>query len=111
MIVMTGQPPWLTRTKARHELVALAGRDPDFAHTIGEIAERFEALQRALIIQWQPAGTDLDPALIEDQTFAVSRFISGVMGDFVRNGETTYDVAQLDSMIQAILNGIRDSWH
>jgi hypothetical protein len=41
--------------------------------------------------------------------FAVSRFITGVMGDFVRNDETTYDVAHLDSMIQAILEGIRGS--
>jgi hypothetical protein len=53
--------------------------------------------------------SDLDPALIDDQAFAVSRFITGVMGDFVRNDETTYDVAHLDSMIQAILEGIRDS--
>jgi DNA-binding transcriptional regulator YbjK len=110
MVVMSGQPPWLTRTKARHELVALAGRDPDLARTIGEVAERFEDLQRALITQWQPAGTDLDPALIDDQAFAVSRFITGVMGDFVRNDENTYDVAHLDSMIQAILEGIRDSF-
>ena len=110
MVVMSGQPPWLTRTKARHELVALAGRDPDLARTIGEVAERFEDLQRALITQWQPAGTDLDPALIDDQAFAVSRFITGVMGDFVRNDEPSYDVAHLDSMIQAILEGIRDSF-
>lgn len=26
MVTMSGQPPWLTRTKARHELDALAGR-------------------------------------------------------------------------------------
>lgn len=99
----------LRDTKARHELVALAGRDPDLARTIGEVAERFEDLQRALITQWQPAGTDLDPALIDDQAFAVSRFITGVMGDFVRSDETIYDVAHLDSMIQAILEGIRGS--
>ena len=110
MVVLSGQSPWIIRTKARHELVALAGRDPDLARTINNVAERFEALQRALITQWQPADTDPDSALIDDQVFAVSRFITGVMYDFVRGGENTRDVEHLDSTIQAILQGVRDCY-
>lgn len=111
MVTMAGQPPWLTRTKARHELAALAGRDPDLARTVDQVAQRFNDLQRALITQWQPAGTDPNPALISDQVFAVSHFIAGVMVDFVRNDHTTYDVAHLDTILQAILQGLRDSFH
>jgi hypothetical protein len=32
------------------------------------------------------------------------------MHDFVRNGETTYDVEHIDSTIRAILRGVRDSY-
>ena len=110
MVVMSGQSPWLTRTKARHELVALAGRDSDLARTVSEVAIRFETLQRALITQWQPTDSDPDPTLIDHQAFAVSRFITGVMHDFVRNGETTYDVEHIDSTIRAILQGVHDSY-
>jgi AcrR family transcriptional regulator len=110
MVVLSGQSPWIIRTKARHELVALAGRDPDLARTINNVAERFEDLQRALITQWQPADTDPDSALVDDQVFAVSRFITGVMHDFVRGGENTRDVENLDSTIQAILQGVRGSY-
>lgn len=111
MVVMSGQPPWLTRTRARHELIALAGRDPDLARAIEAVAERFEALQRALITQWQQTiDTMPDPELIDEQAFTVSRFVAGVMNDFVRNSDTTHSVEHLDSTIQAILQGVRGSY-
>lgn len=108
MVVMSGQPPWLTRTKARHELIALAGRDPDLANTINDVAIRFEALQRTLIAQWQQADTD--PTLIDQQAFTVGRFITGVMHDFVRAGNINYTVEHIDHTIQAILCGVQEKY-
>jgi hypothetical protein len=97
-----------------HQSSARVGRTcrtrSDLARTVSEVAARFETLQRALITQWQLTEIDADPTLIDDQAFAVSRFITGVMHDFVRNGETTYDVEHIDSVIRAILHGVRHSY-
>lgn len=109
LVFMSGQPPALTRTKARYELAVLAGRDPDLAEVMNEVVSRFDALARALLVQWQPADTDADPASIDEQVFAVLHFISGVQVDFVRGG-TPHSVEHIDQTIQAILTGVRDHY-
>ena len=103
-----GSTAWLTRTKARHELIALAGRDSDLASTINDVATRFEALQRTLIAQWQPAGAN--PTLIDQQAFTVGRFITGVMHDFVRAGNINYTVEHINHAVQAILWGVQEKY-
>jgi AcrR family transcriptional regulator len=111
MVVMSCQPPWLARTKARHELTALAGRDRDLARTMQDVNSRFIALTRAAITQWQPAGAAADADLVDEQAFVVFNFIRGVMLDFVRDGRTGHSVEHLDQVIQAILSGVRDHYY
>lgn len=108
MVVYSGQQPYLTRTRARHELIAQAGRDDDLAAAISDVAARFEAMTRAAVTEWQPPGTPASAALLDEQNFAVTHFIQGVMVDFVRGEHATHSVEHLDHMIQAILAGVRD---
>jgi AcrR family transcriptional regulator len=106
MVVLSGQQPFLTRTRARHELVALAGRDPDLAAAIRDVATRFEEMIRAVITAWRPPDSPVDAAVLDEQNFAVTRFIQGVMVDFVRGDRTEHSVEQVDRIIQAILVGV-----
>jgi DNA-binding transcriptional regulator YbjK len=109
MVVYSGQMPFLVRTRARHELIAQAGRDPDLATVIADVGRRFESMTREAIVAWQPAGTRWDPALVDDQNFAVMHFIQGVMVDFVRGGDPAHSVERIDAALCAILNGVRQA--
>lgn len=51
MAKRSGIQPWLTRTKARYELVMQAGRDAELAEPLGQLAYRFEQLTREAVAQ------------------------------------------------------------
>jgi hypothetical protein len=108
MVFMSGQSLWLLRTKARHELTSIAGRDRDLARTMQQVNSRFIALTRAAIVQWQPIETGADSQLIDEQAFVAFNFMRGVMLDFVGDGGASHSIEHLDQVIQAILAGIRD---
>jgi hypothetical protein len=85
IVMYVNSEPWLTRAKARYELVLLAGRDPELTAILSESAERLHALARQVVTQWYPTGSTPDPALIEDQAVATLAFINGGHVD-VRGG-------------------------
>jgi len=98
--------PWLTRAKARYEIVLLASRDPELAATLNESAEGLYALARDVVAQWHPVGSAPDPALIEDQAIATMTFINGVMMTFVAGRPAVDGPEHLDRLIQGVIAGV-----
>ncbi len=106
MVMISAREPWLTRTKARYELVLRAGHDPELARTLDMFTVRMHDLARDIVTQWHPSTADPDTALIEEQARATMTFVNGVMVSFVGGSPVVRDAEHLDHLIQAILAGI-----
>lgn len=106
MVMMSAREPWLTRTKARYELILSAGRDQELARTLDAFASRMIDLARDIITEWHAPHTDLEPALIQEQASATMTFVNGVTMSFVSGRPVVRDAEHLDELIQAVLAGI-----
>ncbi|WP_256385481.1 TetR/AcrR family transcriptional regulator [Mycobacterium sp. IS-2888] len=106
IVMYVATEPWLTRAKARYEIMLLASRDPELAATLNESAEGLYALARDVVAQWHPAGSAPDPALIEDQAIATMTFINGVMMTFVAGRPAVDGPEHLDRLIQGVIAGV-----
>jgi hypothetical protein len=106
IVMYVNTEPWLTRAKARYELVLLAGRDPELAATLDGSAERLYTLAREVVTQWHPAESTPDPALVEDQAVATLALINGVMMTFVAGRPTVDSSKHLDRLIQGVIAGV-----
>lgn len=105
LIVLSARGPRLSRTKARVELILQANRDPALAEVFRESVERFNELQRDIVVRSQP-GRDLDPVIVEEQAAATQNFVSGVFMRLVA-GQRAFDSGEhLDRILGAIINGI-----
>ncbi|WP_255377848.1 TetR/AcrR family transcriptional regulator [Mycobacterium sp. E1214] len=106
IVMYVNSEPWLTRAKARYELALLAGRDAELAAILDASAKRLYALARGVVTQWHPAGSDPDPALIDDQAVATLAFINGIMLTFVANQPAVQDAERLDRLLQGVIAGV-----
>lgn len=106
IVMYVATEPWLTRAKARYELLLLASRDPELAATINQSAEGFYSLARDVVAQWHPTGSEADPALIEDQAIATLAFVNGVMMTFVAGRPAVDNAEHLDRLIQGVIAGV-----
>ncbi len=106
IVMYVATEPWLTRAKARYEIVLLASRDPDLAATLNESAEGLYALARDVVAQWHPAASAQDPALVEDQAIATMTFINGIMMTFVAGRPAVDSPEHLDRLIQGVIVGV-----
>ncbi len=106
IVMYVAAEPWLTRAKARYEIMLLASRDPDLAATLSESAEGLYALARDVVAQWHPADNAPDAALIEDQAIATMTFINGVMMTFVAGQPVVESAEHLDRLIQGVIAGV-----
>lgn len=106
IVMYVNSEPWLTRAKARYELMLLAGRDPELAAILSESSERLYTLARDVVTQWHPADSTPDPALIEDQAIATLAFINGIMMTFVANQPAVDNPERLDRLIQGVIAGV-----
>ncbi len=106
IVMYAATEPWFTRAKARYELLLLASRDPELAATLNESAEGLYALARDVVARWHPAGSEPDPALIQDQAIATLTFINGVMMTFVSGRPAVDSAGHLDRLIQGVIAGV-----
>jgi hypothetical protein len=106
IVMYAATEPWLTRAKARYEIVLLASRDPELAATLNESAEDLYALARDVVAQWHAADSEPDPALIEDQAISTLTFINGVMMTFVAGQPAVEGPEHLDRLIQGVIAGV-----
>jgi DNA-binding transcriptional regulator YbjK len=106
IVMYVNSEPWLTRARARYELMLLASRDPELATSLNEASDRLYTLARDVVTQWHPAGSTPDPALIQDQALATLTYINGVMITFVAGQPVVDSAEHLDRLIQGVIAGV-----
>lgn len=103
LVMLSAEEPYLTRTRARFELILQARRDPELAQTTLQYSARLYGLAREVIARWYD-----DPAVsaehIEERAVAVLTFISGVMVSLVHGSPAVADAAHLDTLIRQLLH-------
>jgi hypothetical protein len=106
LVMLSGTEPWLTRTRARYELLLSAYRDPDLAATNQQFFVRLYSLARDVVAHWHLDGPPTDPALIDEQVMTMLTYINGVMMSFVQGYPVVADADHLDHRIQGILRSV-----
>lgn len=110
MVVLACTAPHLTRTRARYELAMKAGREPELAEIMRQSTTAFHELVRRAVTHWQPGDSDPDSAVLDEQTYAVLRFVNGVMLESCRGHDADRSAEQLDRLIRAIIGGVREQY-
>ncbi len=106
LVMLSGTEPWLTRSRARFELILETRRNADIAAKIVDYGQHFYALTRDVIVQWHPPAPPPDLGLIHEQTAMILTLINGIMLSYVAGFPAITDAHQLDSHIQGLLRGI-----
>jgi AcrR family transcriptional regulator len=106
LVMLSGTEPWLTRSRARFELVLETRRNADIAAKIVEYGQHFYALTHDVIVQWHPPAPSPDLGLVHEQTAMILTLINGIMLSYVAGFPAVTDAHQLDSHIQGLLRGI-----
>jgi AcrR family transcriptional regulator len=106
LVLLSGTEPWLTRSRARFELILETRRNADIAAKIVDYGQHFYVLAHEVIVQWHPPTPAPDPALIHEQTSMILTLINGIMLSYVAGFPAITDAHQLDSHIQGLLRGI-----
>ncbi|OBA58108.1 transcriptional regulator [Mycobacterium sp. 1100029.7] len=106
IVMYVNSEPWLTRARARYELMLLASRDSELATRLDESSERLYTLAREVVTQWHSSDSAPDPELIEDQALATLTFINGVMMTFVAGQPVVDSAEHLDRLIQGVIAGV-----
>ena len=111
MVMLSGEEPRLTRTKARFELLLQANRDPDLAEIFRQNSEIFTELHRQEILsRSHPKGTP-DPKVLAEQTAATMSFVSGLHMRFIAGDRSIESAEQLDLLLKGIADGIAAAYH
>jgi hypothetical protein len=103
LVMRSGTEPYITRTRARFELVLHARQDPDLDATMQSYSIRFYDLAHDVVARWYQ-DTAIPDAQIAECATKVLTFISGVMVTFVNGYPVVTDAARLDTWIRQILH-------
>jgi AcrR family transcriptional regulator len=106
LVMLSGTEPWLTRSRARFELILETRRNADIAAKIVDYGQHFYALTRDVIIQWHPPTPPPDRALIHEQTAMILTLINGIMLSYVAGFPAITSAHQLDDHFQGLLRSI-----
>ena len=106
MVMLSGQEPRLTRTKARFELMLQANRDPEIAEVFRHNGDIFTELHRQEILSRSRPGDKPDPKVLDEQTAATMSFVSGVHMRFIAGDRFIDNAEQLDLLLMGIADGI-----
>jgi hypothetical protein len=106
MVMLSGEEPRLTRTKARFELLLQANRDPDLAEIFRHNSELFTELHRQEILSRSHSKDKPDPKVLDEQTAATMSFVSGLHMRFIAGDRSIDSAEQLDLLLKGIADGI-----
>ncbi|WP_319458094.1 MULTISPECIES: TetR/AcrR family transcriptional regulator [unclassified Mycobacterium] len=97
--------PALSRARARYELALHAKRDPALQKVLDQATGEFVALSQEAVAHAQ-ADRSLDQALIEEQAYAVTTFLNGVMVRLAFGNDALESADQLHHLLDALVTGI-----
>lgn len=106
LVMLSATEPWLTRSRARYELILATRHDPKVAARIVDYGLHFYALTREVVAQWHTDTPQPNPALIEEQTAMILTLMNGIMLSFVAGFPAINDANRLDHHIQGMLHSI-----
>jgi hypothetical protein len=102
LVILSGTEPYLTRTRARFELILNARQDPELTARMSTYDARFYTLAREVIARWYD-GLSVPPSHIEERAVVVLTFISGIMTTFILGSPVVKDAEHLDDLIRQLL--------
>ena len=106
MVMLSGEEPRLTRTKARFELLLQANRDPELAEIFSSNSEIFTELHRQEILARSRPDEQPSPKVLDEQTAATMSFVSGLHMRFIAGDRSIDSAEQLDLLLKGIADGI-----
>ncbi|WP_264005782.1 TetR/AcrR family transcriptional regulator [Mycolicibacterium sphagni] len=98
----------LNRTRARYELSLHASRDPEVMRAFANAIDTFIALSEQAVRRAQP-GLTPDRKLVEEQAYAVTTFINGVMVRLALGDRTVDSAEHLGDLLHALVAGIAEA--
>lgn len=103
LVMLSGTEPYLTRTRARFELILQARQDPELAIASRSYMERLFGLATDVIRRWHDEQ-HIPSSGVEQRAVMVLTFIAGVMTTFVQGNPVVSDANHLDQLIRQILH-------
>lgn len=110
IVMYSATEPWLTRAKARYELLLHAGRDAELAESLKASFDGFYSLARDVVAQWQTTQDTPNAELIDQQAVATLTFINGTMMTFVAGKPIVSTADQLDQLIHGVISGVGQTY-
>lgn len=104
LVMLSGTEPYLTRSRARFELLLCAHHDPELNTLMAAYGAQFYVLARDVIAHWHDTS-EVSDAAVEEPAMVVLTFISGVMTSFINGFPVVTDAGHLDRLIRQILAG------
>lgn len=101
LVIRSGTGARLVRSKARYELVMPSSRDADLAEAFSHNQQRFFELHRNVVVALCAPGTDA--GLIDEKSYVLMTFISGLMLALARGDRTINSADELHDIITAIV--------
>ncbi|MBX7449334.1 TetR/AcrR family transcriptional regulator [Mycolicibacterium sp. 3033] len=99
--------PQLSRTRARLELTMSARRDPGIASGFRQISESYRALAERLVVALHhDNGTDMDPALCDEQTSVLMAYLGGQMFALANDSPDVLTRDDIERQIRAVIMGV-----
>lgn len=106
LVIRSATGARLTRTRARHELALQSHRDPQLAAILESNVRRFSELIRDAVLRLQPPGDEADQKLVDQRTYVLMTFISGLMLAYARGDHTITTAPELDHLMTGIVAGV-----
>lgn len=97
--------PYLTRSKARHELALQAVRDSELALVLRPGRLAFDQLLQAIGTHYLPAGADPHAPVHDELSEAVSTYVSGLLLRIIQ-GDRDIDPRRVDRHLRALASGL-----
>ncbi|OBF31436.1 TetR family transcriptional regulator [Mycolicibacterium peregrinum] len=101
LVIRSGSGARLIRSKARYELVMPSSRDAGLAEAFSHNQQRFFELHRNVVVGLCPADTGA--ALIDEKSYVLVTFISGLMLALARGDRTITSDEELLDIITTIV--------
>jgi hypothetical protein len=100
--------PALSRSRARYELALHAKRDPVLQTSLDQMISGFVALSQEAVAHVE-SDCLRDQALIEEQAYAVTTFLNGVLLRLALGDRTPENADQLSRLLHALVAGVAAS--
>lgn len=109
LVMYSRTEPFLTRTKARYELMLQAGRDAEVMAVLQRSVDNFYRLAHDVVVRWHPAEDRPSAPVIEHQARAALALINGVMLSFVAGRPIVESAAALQCLLDGLIAGLSES--